>query len=73
MAVGADEHDRRTGALGAVAGMREAPAAEERVVGEELVVVVGGACGEVDLDEQVERQLQLLDAELEREVGLDSR
>ena len=71
MAVGADEHDGGTGALGSVAGVGEAPAAEERVVGEELLAVVGGAGGEVDLDEQVEGELQRFDAELEREVGLD--
>ena len=69
--VRADEHDGGAGALGAVAGVGEAPAAEERVVGEELVAVVGGPGGEVDLDEQVEGELQRLDAELEREVGLD--
>ena len=69
--VGADEHDGGSGALGAVAGVGEAPAAEERVVGEELVAVVGGAGGEVELDEQVEGELQRVDAELEREVGLD--
>ena len=69
--VRADEHDRGAGALGSVARVREAPAAEERVVGEELVAVVGGAGGEVDLDEQVEGELQRFDAELEREVGLD--
>ena len=69
--VGADEHDGGAGALGAVAWVGEAPAAEERVVGEELVAVVGGAGGEVDLDEQVEGELERLDAELEREVGLD--
>ena len=58
-------------ALGSVAWVGEAPAAEERVVGEELVAVVGGPGGEVDLDEQVEGELQRFDAELEREVGLD--
>ena len=69
--VGAHEHDRGPGALGSVAGVGEAPAAQERVVGEELLAVVGGAGGEVDLDEQVEGELQRFDAELEREVGLD--
>ena len=71
MVVGADHHDRRAGPLGSVAGVGEAPAAEEGVVGEELVAVVGGTRGEVDLDEQVEGQLQRFDAELEREVRLD--
>jgi len=51
----------------------ECPAAEECVVGEELVAVVGGACGEVDLNQEVERELKRLDAELERQVGLDLR
>ena len=69
--VRAHEHDRGPGALGSVAGVREAPAAQECVVGEELLAVVGGASGEVDLDQQVERELQRFDAELEREVGLD--
>ena len=54
MAVGAHEHDRGPGALRAVARVSEAPATEEGVIGEELVVVVRGAGGEVDLDEQVE-------------------
>ena len=67
----ADEHDGGTGALGLVARVGEAPAAQERVVGEELLAVVRRPGGEVDLDEQVERELQALDAELEREVGLD--
>ena len=71
MVVRADEHDSGAGALGSVAGVGEAPAAEECVVGEELLAVVGGAGGEVDLDEQVEGELQRFDAELEREVGLD--
>ena len=69
--VGADEHHGGPRALGLVARVGEAPAAEERVVGEELVAVVGGAGGEVDLDEQVERELQRLDPEFEREVGFD--
>ena len=55
--VGADEHDGGSGALGLVAAVGEAPAAQERVVGEELVVVVGRAGGEVELDEQVEGEL----------------
>ena len=71
MVVRADKDDSGTGALGSVPGVGEAPAAEERVVGEELVAVVGGAGGEVDLDEQVEGELRRFDAELEREVGLD--
>ena len=71
MGVGADEHDDGPGALGSVARVGEAPAAEERVVGEELVAVVGGAGGEVELDEQVEGQLERVDPQLEREVGLD--
>ena len=71
MVVRAHEHDGGAGALGSVAGVGEAPAAEERVVGEELLAVVGGAGGEVELDEQVEGELQRFDAELEREVGLD--
>ena len=69
--VRAHEHDGGPGALGSVAWVGEAPAAEERVVGEELVAVVGRARGEVELDEQVERELQRFDAQLEREVGLD--
>ena len=69
--VGADEHDDGPRALGLVARVGEAPAAQEGVVGEELVAVVGGAGGEVELDEQVERELRRVDPELEREVGLD--
>jgi len=51
--------------------MGEAPTAQERVVGEELVPVVGRAGGEVELDEQVERELRRVDAKLERQVWLD--
>jgi hypothetical protein len=64
--VGADEHNGGAATLGSVTGMRERPAAEERVVGEELVVVVRRPSGEVDLDEQVARELHLLDPELKR-------
>ena len=67
----ADEHARGAGSLLPVAAMGERPAAEERVVGEKLLAVVGGAGGEVELDEQVERELDRVDPELEREVGLD--
>ena len=56
--VGAHEHDGGPGALGLVAVVGEAPPAEECVVGEELVAVVGGPGGEVELDEQVEGELQ---------------
>ena len=66
MVVGADEDDCGPGALGAVARVGEAPAAQERVVGEELVAVVGGAGGEVELDEEVE-------GELERRCGARAR
>ena len=69
--VGADEHDGGPGALGAVAGVGEAPAGEERVVGEEFVAVVGGAGGEVELDEEVEGELRRVDAKFEGEVGFD--
>ena len=69
--VRAHEYDGGASALGAVAWVGECPAAEERVVGEELVAVVGGACGEVDLDQQVEGELQRFDAQLERQVGFD--
>ena len=69
--VGTDEHDSRSGALRSVASVREAPAAEECVVGEELVAVVGRTGGEVDFDQQVEGELQRFDPEFEREVGLD--
>ena len=55
--LGADEDDCGAGCLGLVAGVGEAPAAEEGVVGEQLVAVVGGAVGEVHLDEQVEAEL----------------
>jgi hypothetical protein len=43
----------------------EAPAAQEGVVGEELVAVVRGPGGQVDLDEQVERERQRFDPEFE--------
>ena len=69
--VGADEDDGGAGGVGLVAGVGEAPAAQERVVGEQLVVVVGGAAGEVELDQQVEGELDRGDAQLERDVGLD--
>ena len=69
--VGADEDDGGAGGMRSVAAVGEAPAAEECVVGEELVAVVGGAGGEVELDEQVEGELQRVDAQLERQVGLD--
>ena len=71
MVVRADENDRRPGAVRSVAGMRKAPAAEECVVGEELLAVVGRTSGEVDLDEQVEGELQRFAPELERKIGLD--
>jgi len=69
--VRADEQDGGTGALGSVAWVGECPAAEERVVGEELLAVVGRAGGEVDLDEQVECKLQRFDVDFEREVEFD--
>ena len=55
--VAADEDDDGPGAVCPVARVGEAPAAEEGVVGEELVAVVGGPAGEVELDEQVEGEL----------------
>ena len=64
--VGADEDDGGAGGVGLVAGVREAPAAQEGVVGEELVVVVGGAGGEVKLDQQVEGEVDRGDPQLER-------
>ena len=67
------EDDCWPGALGSVAWVCEAPAAQEGVVGEELLAVVRGASGEVDLDEQVEGELHRFDAKLERQVGLDLR
>ena len=69
--VGADEHGDGAGGVGLVAGVREAPAAQERVVAQQLVVVVGGAAGEVELDQQIEGEVDRGDAQLEREVGLD--
>ena len=69
--VGADKDDDGAGALCSKAWVGEAPAAEECVVGEQLVAVIGGALGEVELDEQVEGELQRVDAQLERQVGLD--
>ena len=71
--VGADEDDRGAGALGPEAWVGEAPAAEEGVVGEELVVVVGGAGGEVELDEQVEGELQRAMRSSSETSGLTSR
>jgi hypothetical protein len=44
---------------------------EEGVVGEELLVVVGGPAGDVELDEQVEGELEGWDPQFERDVGLD--
>jgi hypothetical protein len=71
--VWADEYDGGAGALGAVAGVGESPAAQERVVGEELLAVVGRAGGQIELYEQVEREPLSLYAKLEREVGFDLR
>src|SRR3954454_17830195 len=53
------------------ATMREPPAAQEGVVRSQLVDVVGGATGEVQLDEQVECEPDPGDLDLQREVGLD--
>ena len=63
--VGADEHGDRAGAERPVAGVGERPAGEEGVVGEELLLVVGGPAGEVEFDEQVEGELEARDPQLE--------
>lgn len=57
MVIRADEYDGGTGTLGWVAWMSQAPAAQKRVIGKELLAVVRGAAGEIDLDEQVEGEL----------------
>ena len=63
--VAADEHDCRAGALGVVAGVRQAPAAQERVVGEELLAVIRRTGRQIQLHEEIERELQRLDPQLE--------
>jgi hypothetical protein len=52
-------------------GCARGPSRRGTVVGEELLAVVGGARRQVELDEDVERELDRIDPDLEREVGLD--
>jgi hypothetical protein len=65
-----EQHDRSCAEC-LVARMLEAPPAEKRVVREQLLPVVGGAFGEVELYEQIEGELERLDLHLERDVRFD--
>ena len=56
--IATNEQRDRAGAECSVARVCERPAGEEGVVGAQFVLVVGGAGGEVEFDEQVERQPQ---------------